>query len=77
MNFLELQRKLIAAARSVPANDHVPYTFEKRIMARIAGKSPLDGWSIWGRALSRAAILCVVFVLALAAGSALCPPAIQ
>ena len=40
MNLAELERKLIAAARANPPSDRVPYAFEKRIMARLAARSP-------------------------------------
>jgi hypothetical protein len=73
MNQPELHKKLIAAARSVPSDDRVPFAFEKRIMARLAGKAPQDILSLWGSALSRAAICCVVFVLLLSAGSYFLP----
>ncbi len=75
MNQPELYRKLIAAARSIPADDRVPLAFEKRIMARLAGKAPVDILGLWGSALSRAAICCVVFVLLLSAGAYLLPSA--
>jgi hypothetical protein len=75
MNLTELHGKLIAAARATPPDERVPYTFEKRIMARLAGKTPLDAWELWGRALSRAAAFCVVFMLVLSAGSFFLPPA--
>lgn len=73
MNQSELHRKLIAAARAIPADDRVPLAFEKRIMARLAGKSPLDAWGLWGPALSRAALCCVIFVALLSAGSLFLP----
>jgi len=69
MNLSELERKLIAAARATPADERVPYAFEKRIMAHLAGKTAPDGWTLWGRALSKAAICCVAFMLLMAAGS--------
>jgi hypothetical protein len=68
MNLTELHRKLIAAAQSAPANDRVPYAFEKRIMATLSGKTTLDSWGLWGRALCRAAVCCVVFMLLLGVG---------
>jgi hypothetical protein len=73
MNLSELHRKLIAAARTAPADEHVPYAFEKRIMARLAGHAPLDPWLLWGRAFSHAAALCVAFMLVMAAGSYFVP----
>ncbi|SRR5579883_1334225 len=73
MNLAELHRKLIAAARANAPEERVPYAFEKRIMARLAGQKAPDGWTLWGRAFSRAAACCVVFMLALAAGSYFMP----
>ena len=59
MKMRELHEKLIAAARKMPADDRVPYAFEKRIMARIlAGLRP-DPWVAWGGALWRAALPCL------------------
>jgi len=75
MNFAELQRKLISAARATRPEERVPYAFEKRIMAHIAGHKVMDSWGLWGRALSRAAICCVVFMLTLAAGTYFVPSA--
>ncbi|HZQ48049.1 MAG TPA: hypothetical protein VFC07_13615 [Verrucomicrobiae bacterium] len=69
MNLLELHKKLIAAARATPPDDRVPYAFEKRIMTRLAGKTALTVWDLWGRALSRAAVVCVIFMLALVVAS--------
>jgi hypothetical protein len=73
MNQSELHRKLIAAARTAPADDRVPLAFEKRIMANLSGKAPQDMLGLWGSALSRAAICCVIFVALLSAGSFLLP----
>ena len=59
MNLQKLQQKLLAAARSNPPSDHVPYAFEKRIMAHLS-KPVMDVWSAWGRSLWRAAAACAV-----------------
>jgi len=40
MNASDLQTKLIEAARKEPPQDQVPYAFEKRIMAHLAGFLP-------------------------------------
>jgi hypothetical protein len=69
MNFADLERKLIAAARANPPSDRVPYAFEKRILARLATRPPADGWELWGRALWRAAAPCVAIMLLLGAWS--------
>jgi hypothetical protein len=63
MNASDLQTKLIEAARKEPPQDQVPYAFEKRIMARLAGLSPLNSWALWGRPLWRAALSCVAITL--------------
>lgn len=64
MDLDALQKKLLAAARRLPPDDNVPYAFEKRIMARLTAVAPVDGWTIWGGALWRAAVSCVVIMLA-------------
>ena len=63
MNASDLQTKLIEAARQEPRQDQVPYAFEKRIMARLAGLSPLNDWALWGRPLWRAALSCVAITI--------------
>jgi hypothetical protein len=60
MNLSELQTKLLAAARKSPPSDHVPYAFEKRIMAHLTKPIVVDVWALWGRGLWRAAAACVV-----------------
>jgi len=62
MNPVELQRKLIAAARGIPPDERVPYAFEKRIMARLAG-ARADVLAVWARGLWRAAFSCVFITL--------------
>jgi hypothetical protein len=63
MNANKLQSKLIEAARKEPLADQVPYAFEKRIMACLAGITPLNYWALWGRSLWRAALSCVAITL--------------
>jgi len=63
MKASDLQTKLIEAARKEPLQDHVPYAFEKRIMASLAGLSPLNYWALWGRPLWLAALSCVAITL--------------
>ena len=74
MNLAELERKLIAAARTDVPSDRVPYAFEKRIMARLAACPPVDTWALWARALWRAAAPCAAIMAALVAWSLLAPP---
>ena len=63
MKASDLQSKLIEAARKEPLPDHVPYAFEKRIMARLAGMAPINPWALWGRPLWRAALSCIAITL--------------
>ena len=69
MNLAELERKLIAAARTHAPSDRVPYAFEKRIMAHLAIRPMRDHWELWGRALWRAAAPCVAIMVLLGAWS--------
>lgn len=57
-----LQQKLIAAARADAPGDHVPYAFEKRIMARLAALPAPDALALWAQALWRAAVPCLAVV---------------
>ncbi len=63
MNLDALQKKLLAAARFHCPGEHVPYAFEKRIMARLTAVAPFDAWTLWGRALWRAAVSCLAIML--------------
>jgi hypothetical protein len=63
MELEHLKQKLVAAARANPPSDRVPYGFEKRVMAHLAGVGVTDGWILWSRALWRAAIPCIVIVV--------------
>ena len=65
MNLVELERKLIAAARATSPSDRVPYAFEKRIMAHLTAHPVLDGWALWGKALWRAVAPCIAIMLLL------------
>ncbi len=73
MSKTNLEQRLISAARQNPPGDHVPYAFEKRIMACIKDLKPVDHGLLWARALWRAAAPCVAIMLLLLAWSALSP----
>jgi hypothetical protein len=75
MNLDPLSDKLVAAARAHPPGETVPYAFEKRILALIRAQPRLDEWSLWSRALWRAAAPCVAISVLLAAWSWLAPSA--
>ena len=63
MNLNELNQKLLAAARRNVPSDHVPYAFEKRIMAHLAARPVPDTLALWGQALCRAAFSCAAVML--------------
>jgi len=68
MNIVELQKKLIAAARVNVPTDRVPYAFEKRVTALLASRVAPDNMAIWVRGLWRAAVSCAALSLLLGAG---------
>jgi hypothetical protein len=68
MNLTDLQQKLLAAARR-PANQHVPYAFEKRILARLAATPRASDWALWARPLWAGAAACLAIALAAGAWS--------
>jgi hypothetical protein len=72
-NLVELERRLIAAARQALPGDSVPYAFQRRIMARLTSRPVVDVSTVWARALWRAAASCVVAVVLLSAWSLLGP----
>jgi len=69
MDLTELERKLLAAARTDTPSDRVPYAFEKRVMAHLIGRPALDRATAWANALWRGAAPCVVIMLLLGAWS--------
>jgi hypothetical protein len=75
MNLMDLQTKLLKAARREPVREDVPYAFEKRIMARLSGKTAHDVWAIWSAALWRMTAPCVAIMLLLTAWTFVSPEA--
>ena len=63
MNVMELQKKLIAAARANAPDGRVPYAFEKRIVSLIQAGVPGDGVALWVRGLWQAAVSCAMIAL--------------
>ncbi len=59
----EVERKLLAAARAARTSDAVPYAFEKRISARLAGCAIEHPALPWNQALWRGAMACVTVAL--------------
>ncbi len=74
MNFVELQKKLIAAARANVPGDRVPYAFEKRVMALLASRVAPQNLDLWVRGLWRAAVSCVAVALLCGAWAVFTPP---
>ena len=73
MNLLELQRKLIAAARANVPADRVPYAFEKRVSALLASRVTRQNLDLWVHGLWRAAVSCVVIALVCGAWAVFAP----
>lgn len=63
MNLSELQNKLLDAARRTPPADHVPYAFERRIMARLTAAPRPNEWLAWTRALWFGAAACTAIAV--------------
>ena len=73
MNLVELQRKLIAAARTNVPGDHVPYAFEKRVTALLASRVAPQNLDGWVRGLWRAEVSCAAVAVLCGAWSLLTP----
>jgi hypothetical protein len=58
-----IRQRLLAAGRSLPPADHVPYAFEKRIMAQLGRAKALEPWLFWNQILWRCAGPCVALTL--------------
>ena len=69
MKLESLRQKLLATARANPPADRVPYTFEKRIMARLEQQPAFDAAALWARALWRGAAPCIAVALLLSVWS--------
>lgn len=63
MNPELLLQKLLAAARANAPSTHVPFAFEKRIMAHLPARGLPDLWTAWGVLLWRAVAPCCVVML--------------
>lgn len=64
----DLHQLLIEAARKLPEDEKVPYSFEKRIMAQIQSiqsRNQVDDLALWARGLWQAAIPCLALMIAL------------
>lgn len=70
MNKKNLYENLIEAARKLPEDDRVPYSFEKRIMARLESPPQPDSLALWARGLWRATVPCLTLMIAIGTWSA-------
>src|SRR5271156_2980520 len=75
MNLAELQKKLIAAAKTEVLDDRVPYAFEKRMTALIASRVAPQDLDLWVRGLWRAAVSCVAVAMLCGAWTLFTPAA--
>ena len=59
---------MLAKTRKMPADDRVPYAFEKRIMAHIkeTPESSANLWELWGHSLWRAVVPCLAVMVLVA-----------
>ena len=60
--------EMLAKTREMPADDRVPYAFEKRIMAHIkeAPAAVANLWELWGHSLWRALVPCLAVMILVA-----------
>jgi hypothetical protein len=73
MNLAELQKKLIAAARTEVLDDRVPYAFEKRVTALLGSRVAPQNLDVWVRGLWRAAVSSMAVALLCGAWTVLSP----
>lgn len=75
MNLVDLQNKLLAAARHNAPDDRVPYAFEKRITALLIARHAAENMNLWVRGFWRAAVSCMAITLLLGAWATFHPTA--
>ncbi|HTA95644.1 MAG TPA: hypothetical protein VK769_05925 [Verrucomicrobiae bacterium] len=63
MNLAELQKKLIAAAKTEVLDDRMPYAFEKRVTALLQSRVASQNLDLWVHGLWRAAVSCVAVAM--------------
>ena len=63
MNTDILLKKLMTAAKKNRPSEHVPYAFEKRIMAHIAEMPVYDSIAVWSKMLWRAVAPCIIIMI--------------
>ncbi|HYE33711.1 MAG TPA: hypothetical protein VEH27_19985 [Methylomirabilota bacterium] len=61
----DLEQKLWSTARKCPPSDHVPYAFEKRVMAALRSRAPVDPITAWARLLLRSVAPCLALTVLL------------
>ena len=71
MNKRNLHSNILEAAQKLPEDNHVPYAFEKRIMARIQATPQPDSLALWARGLWQATVPCLALMVAIGTWSAI------
>lgn len=66
-----LHSNLIKAAKKLPEDTHVPYAFEKRIMANLQSVPQPDALALWARGLWQASVPCLALMIAIGTWSAI------
>ena len=69
MNNRNLHSNLIKAAQKLPEDTRVPYSFEKRIMARLKSEPVPDSLALWARGLWQASVPCLALMVAISTWS--------
>jgi hypothetical protein len=66
--------QIAKVARTLPADERVPYAFERRVMAYLKEHRPSDLWSLWAGTMWRAAFSCLVISVLTGAALAYADP---
>ena len=69
MKLNDLEKRLVSAARKDVPSDHVPFSFEKRMMARLNESPQAEDSTSWVRALWWSAGACAAIALAVSVWS--------
>ena len=67
-NSNDILDQMLAKTRQLPADDRVPFAFEKRIMAHIkeTPEPTANLWELWGHSLWRAVVPCLAVMILVA-----------
>lgn len=65
----DLHSNLLKAAQKLPEDERVPYSFEKRIMARLETVPQPDALALWAKGLWQASVPCLALMIAISTWS--------